>query len=216
MLGVGAVLIPALVVWWLAVDGLITGLRPVSAWLAHLLTPVNAVTPDTDGSGWIVQTGIVVVAGKTIAGGELAIYAIPGVLLRQLTVTWPLFLAFMLAPPRPQRLLGRLFAGVLALAVLFVLSVSILAFFLFAALVNHVPSQPGYPPPPFYVAWPAYGEVTFLLARLGRYAACDVLPLFTPPVLWFALNPAARRAFFGRDQEAGRIPTEQVRQHIGL
>jgi hypothetical protein len=138
-LGAALVLVPAFLLWWLAVDMVVAGLRPVAAWVAHLLMPITAFAPES-GRGWIVKTSLEVTFGKTIPGPEIATFELQADWLRRLTVAWPLFLALMLAPPRPPRLVGRLFAGVLMLALLFILSACSVAFCLLAVLVNHQPA----------------------------------------------------------------------------
>jgi hypothetical protein len=193
-LGAAIALVPVFLLWWLSVDALTAALRPATAWLAHQLLPIRSITPEP-GHGWIVKTSLKSVSGQ----GSGAAFDMADYYCRRLTLAWPLFVALMLAPPRPPHGIARIIAGLAVLVVLFALSASAVAFCHVVQLANHAAACDS-DVPPVQVVGLAYSDAAFFIARFGYNAALMFLPLLAPAVLWLALNPAARRVFidFGR------------------
>ena len=189
-----AVLVPAMLFWWLlGAEAVAAALRPLVAALCGLLMPITAIRP-TAAHGWLVETGIQVVAGKAAARMEVATFEFTPIALHGMTLCWPLLLALMLAPPRPPVLARRLCLGLAALVVLFAVSCCVEVFVALVLIVNHEPSRLGQALPAMSVAWPPYGATTVFLARVGETAFVPVNVL-AAPVLWLWLNPTARHRF---------------------
>ena len=167
--------VPLLLLWWVTADGIAMTLRPAVSQLARLLMPIGAVMPDGH-DGWRVETTLLVTEGF-----EATTYDITARVLRRLSLSWPLLLALLLAPPRPPRLAARLAVALAILAVLFTAGACVQVS---RDLLKYA-----------RVVWPAYGEVVFFVGKLGLYAFGYFQPFVAPPLVWLALNPRARAIF---------------------
>ena len=187
-------LVPLLALWWGSADAITAALRPVVGIAAQILMPITAVRGDGQG-GWRVETNLLVTDSKAGGNLEVATFNVDHQMVRRLSLSWPLLLALLLAPPRANPLAPRLAAALAILAALFVAGGLAEIFGYLAALVNHVPGFGNELMPTVRVAAPPYSDVTFFAGKLGRYAALYFQPLAAPPVLWLALNPRAGRLF---------------------
>jgi hypothetical protein len=190
-LGAVLALVPLIALWWVAADSISEGLRPIVALTATPLIPVEALRSDRQG-GWQVETGLLVTSGKTIPGVEVATFNTDGRLLRRLSLSWPLLLALLLAPPRPPRLFLRIGTALAILAVLFIAGSLAELFSQVEILVNHATIFDNDTLPNIAVAAPPYSAATFFAGKLALYAALYFQPFVAPPLLWLALNPRAR------------------------
>jgi hypothetical protein len=190
-LAAAAALVPLLILWWLGSGLIINLLRPGADWLAGQLGLARSINslPSHD---WQVDTGLERASGTDIGGVVLRLDAVE---LRRVLLSFPLFLAFILAPPRfkPIRSIA---IGCAVLIVLFWVSACSLIFNSLAVIINHRASMimDNAPPPPFTVTHRPLNDLSFFLSGLGMYLALQVLPLVVPVGLWAGLNPVGRRA----------------------
>jgi hypothetical protein len=184
-LGAVLALLPLLVLWWFSVDCIVEAERPLTSYFAQKLMPIEGIVTVVQG-GWLVRTGDLV-AGKALRFRVIATLSIDVGVLRRLTLAWPLFLALILAPPRPPALVARIVVGLMILVLLFIPTACAV---IFLPLVNNVNFFKVH-----FAVSPIYGDATVFLAKFALHAALYFSPLLAPPLLWLALNPTARALF---------------------
>ncbi len=189
-LWVGLSLIVILPVWWFGgADLLIEALRPVASMVVGLFGLGGGIAAGPDG-GWIVSTGL------PLADGSGALnYTVAKEVLRRLMLGVPLYLAFMIAPPRADRPVraGLIGAGVLIL--LFLVSFTSFLWGEIAPMLNPALAPAG--GPPTRLAVEPLHPVIAQIAIVGRYLAMSVAPLIVAIILWAVLNPRGREALLG-------------------
>lgn len=173
--------------WWLwGADLAAAALRPAASLAAGLfgLGRIEA------GAGGAWRVG----AGLSEWGGGAYAYEVPREVIRRLLLGFPLFAAFLIAPPRPVRPWRAVIAGVAILSLIFALSLVAFVWGELAPMLN-----PDLAPGRAVVR--LEGEPLHPLAAqaalLGRYVSMSVGPLVAAVVLWTGLNPAGRAVLLG-------------------
>lgn len=160
-------------------DLAVIALRPLAA-LAGALFGFTGIDVGADG-GWVIGTRL------TAEGAPFSL-PLTTETLRRLLLGAPLTAAFLLAPPRPARPWRALAIAAPVLAVVFALSIVLVAWGEMAPMLNPalasaslmVTAQLDQPP-----LHPLVAQV----AIVGRYVALSIVPLLTALILWAALNP---------------------------
>lgn len=182
-------LIVVLPAWWLwGADAVAALLRPVVGFALSLTGLPGGVEA---GEGWRVETGFAV----RDSGAPFSLELSQDV-LRRLLLGFPLYLAFLLAPPRTDRPLRALVAGLVLLSGVFVVSATALAWGQLAPLLDPALAPAGTIPGPALTGAPLHPAAA-QAALMGRYLGLSVLPLATAVVLWAIVNPAGRRTMIG-------------------
>lgn len=193
-------LVVLLPLWWIWGAGAMAAiLRPLAAVVAGLFGLPGQISVNAQG-GWIIATGLTQVGGGdfalTVSGGEL----------RRFLLSFPFFAALMIAPPRSARLWLSALIGVLALSVLFVVSVAVFTWGSLAPMLN--PALAASSAGATLVTSEPLNPLLAQLAVIGRYVTFTIAPLFAALVLWGCLNPQGRQAllgdFSGSDADASR------------
>ena len=187
---VALALIIVLPVWWFGgADILIAGLRPLAHLILSLFGLKGEILARADG-GWIVSTGLPMADGS----GTLD-YTVSKEVLRRLMLGMPLFVAFMIAPPRAARPIraGLIGSGVLVL--LFLLSLTAFLWGEIAPMLNPALAPAG--AAPVRLAGEPLHPLLAQIAIVGRYVGMSVAPLIVSIILWAALNPTGRDALLG-------------------
>jgi len=188
-LWVGLSLIVILPLWWFGgADVLIAALRPVAAVVVRLFG-LGGIAAGPDG-GWVVSTGL------PLADGSGALdYTVAKEVLRRLMLGVPLYLAFMIAPPRADRPVRAGLIGAAVLIGLFLLSLTTFLWGEIAPMLNPDLAPGGVPP--VRLAGEPLHPVLAQIAIVGRYLAMSVAPLIVAIILWAVLNPRGREALLG-------------------
>ena len=185
-------LIVLLPLWWfLGADLAAAALRPLASAVLGLfgLTGGIAIGPD---HSWMISTGLPLADGS----GRDLVYGVTDHTVRRLLVSVPLFLAFMIAPPRTDRPVRAVLIGLAVLVVLFLASLTAFVWGEIAPMLN--PALAGYGTEGTQrVAAPPLSPLAAQVALIGRYLALSVAPLIVTVVLWAALNPRGRAALLG-------------------
>lgn len=187
----GLALVVILPIWWFGgADIVIAGLRPLAAAVLSVFGLKGGVVAGPDG-GWIVSTLLPLADGS----GTLD-YNVSKEVLRRLMLGVPLFLAFMIAPPRAERLVraGMIGAGVLIAQ--FLLSLTAFLWGEIAPMLNPALAAAG--GPPVRLAGEPLHPLLAQIAIVGRYIGMSVAPLIVSIILWALLNPRGREALLGR------------------
>lgn len=188
---VGLALVVILPVWWFGgADILILGLKPVAAIVLSLFGLSGGVVAAMDG-GWIVSTDLPLAEGS----GTLD-YTVSKEALRRLMLGVPLFVAFMIAPPRAERPVWGLLIGAGALILLFLLSLTTLLWGEIAPMLNPTLAPAG--TPQIHLAGEPLHPLLAQIAIVGRYIGMSVAPLIVSIILWAVLNPLGRHALLGK------------------
>lgn len=177
--------------WWLwGADLAATALRPLTGLVFRLFGLTGEISVNADG-GWVVGTNLT-------SGGAPVNYDLAQTAIRRLLLGFPLALAFLTAPPRTTRPLRAAGVTIIALALLFALSLTSLIWGDLAAQLNPALAAPSagarqaldQPPLPAILAQ---------IAIIGRYIGMSVAPLIAAVVLWAGLNPAGRSVVMADD-----------------
>lgn len=188
---VGLTLVLILPVWWFGgADILIAGLRPLAAIVLSAFGLKGGVVAGTDG-GWVVSTMLPLADGS----GTLD-YIVSKEVLRRLMLGVPLFLAFMIAPPRAERPVRGGMVGAGILIVLFLLSLTAFLWGEIAPMLNPALAAAG--GAPVRLASEPLHPLLAQIAIVGRYIGMSVAPLIVSIILWAVLNPRGREALLGR------------------
>lgn len=139
-------------------------------------------------AGWVAATGLPLADGS----GQL-LWPINRDVLRRLLLGFPLFIAFMTAPPRPASPLRSWAIGLTTLALLFALSLTASVWGELVAVLNPERAAKDLATS-VQVAAPPMGTAAVQAAVLGRYVSMSVLPLIAAILLWGVLNPRGRQA----------------------
>lgn len=182
-------LIVILPLWWFWGADLAAALLRVPAGLVLRLFGLSGEITAASGGGWLVGTRL------PTAGGGLYDFPVAPEVIRRLLLGVPLFVAFMIAPPRPPRPVRAAVIGVLVLALLFGLSLTAFVWGELAPMLNPqlAPSRPIV----VQLAAPPLGGAAAQTALIARYLAMSVAPLIAAIVLWAFLNPPGRQALLG-------------------
>jgi hypothetical protein len=184
---VGLALIVILPVWWFGgADIVIRGLMPVAAVVLGVFGLEGGITAGADGA-WIVSTALPLADGS----GTLD-YTVAREVLRRLMLGVPLFVAFMIAPPRAERPVRGFLIGAGVLVLLFLLS---LTAFLWGEL-NPALAPGGVSA--IQLAGEPLHPMLAQIAIVGRYIGMSVAPLVASIILWAVLNPRGREALLGQ------------------
>lgn len=187
----GLALVVILPVWWFGgADILIAVLRPLAAVVLSLFGLRGGVAAGPDGA-WIVSTMMPLADGS----GTLD-YTVAKEVLRRLMLGVPLFFAFMIAPPRAERLARRAMIGAGVLIALFLLSLTAFLWGEIAPMLNPALAPSG--GPPIRLAGEPLHPFAAQVAIVGRYIGMSVAPLIVAVILWAVLNPRGREALLGK------------------
>lgn len=180
----GASLIILLPLWWMWGADIVIGLlRPVVGVVLRLFALTGQIEATQE--GWLVGTPL------TAAGQSLS-HPISNESLRRLMLGFPLLAAFMIAPPRVQRVWRAIAIAVPVLCLVFAVSIAMVVWGDLAPTLNpdlasdsyvvgaHADQQPLHP----FLAQ---------VVIIGRYVSYSIAPLLTALILWAALNPAGLR-----------------------
>lgn len=172
--------------WWGGADLAAAALRPLAA-LALGLSGLGQIEIGPDGA-WLVHTGM------SLPGGGAYAYDLPREVVRRLLLGFPLFAAFVIAPPRPVRPWRAAIVAAAVLAVTFALSLTAFVWGELAPMLN-----PDLAPGRTVIRLQGdpVGPLATQAALVGRYFSMSVGPLLAAVVLWMALNPAGRRVLLG-------------------
>lgn len=188
---VGLALIVILPVWWFGgADVLIAGLKPLAAGVLGLFGLDGRIAAGPEGA-WIVSTGLMLADGS----GALD-YTVSKEVLRRLMLGVPLFVAFMIAPPRADRPVRGFLIGAGVLVVLFLLSLTAFLWGEIAPMLNPALAPAG--GAPIRLAGEPLHPMLAQIAIVGRYIGMSVAPLIVSIILWAILNPRGREALLGR------------------
>ncbi|MBB5746180.1 exosortase H-associated membrane protein [Brevundimonas variabilis] len=188
---VGLALIVILPAWWFGgADILTAALRPVAAVILGLFGLQGGIVAGAEGA-WIVSTGLPLADGS----GTLD-YTVAKEVLRRLMLGVPLFVAFMIAPPRAQRPVQGVLIGGAVLVVLFLLSLTAFLWGEIAPMLNPALAPAG--GPPTRLTGEPLNPLLAQIAIVGRYVGMSVAPLIVSIVLWAVLNPRGREALLGQ------------------
>lgn len=182
-----AALVLLLPPWWLwGADLAAMVLRPLAEGVLRLFG-LGRIETGADGA-WRVHTGL------RSLGGQAYAHDVPREVVRRLLLAFPLFAAFMIAPPRRPRPWRAALTAVAVLSLIFALSLAAVVWGELAPMLNPdlapgrtVARLEGQP----------LGALGAQAALLGRYVFLSVGPLAAAVVLWMALNPAGRRVLLG-------------------
>lgn len=176
-------LVILLPLWWLwGADLAAAALRPLVGGVLALfgLTGRIDLLPDGD---WSIGT-------RLTQAGQAVDYPLSRETLRRILLAFPLAAAFMIAPPRPTRPWRTAAVTVVALSLVFALSVVTVVWGELAPLLDPRLAGAGMggalqldqsPLHPFAAQ----------VAIVGRYIAMSIAPLLSALLLWAALNPVA-------------------------
>ncbi len=182
-------LIILLPLWWIwGADLMAAALRLLAGMMFRLFGLPGGVQPQTDG-GWLIATGL-----TRKSGDDLAL-VLKAEELRRFLLSFPFFLALMIAPPRAERLWKSILIGSAILIVLFLVSVPLYVWGTLAPMLN-----PALSPDPSAVSELVDGPLNPLVAQvalIGRYIGITIAPFFAAVVLWAVLNPRGRTALMG-------------------
>lgn len=188
---VGLALIIILPVWWFGgADILIAAIRPLAAGVLALFGLDGGIAAGPEGA-WIVSTGLVLADGS----GTMD-YTVAKEVLRRLMLGVPLFVAFMIAPPRAERPLRGFLIGAAVLLVLFLLSLTAFLWGEIAPMLNPALAPAG--GPLTRLTGEPLNPVLAQIAIVGRYVGMSVAPLIVSIILWAVLNPRGREALLGQ------------------
>lgn len=190
-----AVLIPLLPIWWLwGADLTAAALRPLVGLVLMVFGFTGQIEPLAQG-GWKIGTKL------TQAGAPMD-YTLTQDVLRRLLLSFPLTLAFMVAPPRPLAPLRAAAAAVsvAVLSLVFALSLAAVLWGQIAPMLDPslasatmtITARPDQDPLPGVFAQ---------VALIGRYVALSIAPLLTAILLWATLNPIGRKALVGEIED---------------
>lgn len=186
----GLALVVILPVWWfVGADILISGLRPVANLVLNLSGLKGGIL--SDANGWIISTDLRLADGS----GKLDCN-IPQELLRRWLLGVPLFMAFMIAPPRAERPVRGVLVGAVVLLVLFLLSLTAFCWGEIAPMLNPALAPAG--KATIRLAGEPLHPILAQIAIVGRYVGMSVAPLIASTLLWAVLNPRGREALLGR------------------
>lgn len=190
------VLIPLLPIWWLwGADLTAAALRPLVGLVLMLFGFTGQIEPLVQG-GWSIGT-------RLTQGGQPMDYTLTQDVIRRLLLSFPLTLAFMIAPPRPTRPLRAAVVSLVVLSVVFSLSLAAVLWGQIAPMLDPALASATM----VITARPDQGPLPGVFAQIaliGRYVALSVAPLLTAILLWAMLNPAGLKALVGEivDPEA--------------
>lgn len=187
-LGMFILLLPP---WWLwGADLAATALRPLAGLVFRLFGLSGEIGVSASG-GWTVCTHLT-------SGGVPVTYEVAQTAIRRLLLGFPLAVAFLTAPPRTPRPIKAAGVTIIALALLFALSLTCLIWGDLAAQLN-----PALAPPSVGASapldQPPLPAVMAQIAIIGRYIGMSVAPLIAAVLLWAALNPAGRSVIMADD-----------------
>lgn len=187
----GLALILILPVWWfVGADILISGLRPLANGVLDLFGLNGGIRSDANG-GWVVLTNLPLADGSGMLD-----FMVSKEVLRRLLLGVPLFMAFMIAPPRAGRPVRGFLIGAGVLLVLFLLSLTAFCWGEIAPMLNPALAPVGRLPT--RLAGEPLHPLLAQIAILGRYVGMSVAPLLASIILWAVLNPRGREALLGR------------------
>jgi hypothetical protein len=188
---VGLALIVILPVWWFGgADIVIRGLMPVAAVVLGVFGLEGGITAGADGA-WIVSTALPLADGS----GTLD-YTVAREVLRRLMLGVPLFVAFMIAPPRAERPVRGFLIGAGVLVLLFLLSLTAFLWGELAPMLNPALAPGGVSA--IQLAGEPLHPMLAQIAIVGRYIGMSVAPLVASIILWAVLNPRGREALLGQ------------------
>lgn len=188
-----AALVVLLPVWWVwGADLMAAALRPVVAVILIPFGFTGQIERLADG-GWSVGTHLT-------QGGAALNYTISPDTLRRLLLSVPMTLAFMIAPPRPLRLLRAAGICLVVISLVFALCLAAVLWGQIAPMLNPdlasatmvISNRPDQA---------ALHPFAAQVALIGRYVALSIAPLLTAILLWATLNPAGLRALIGEIKE---------------
>ena len=182
----GLSLIVLLPLWWIwGADLIIAALRPVAGGVFRLFGLTGAIEPMA-GGGWAVGTHL------TESGRPITL-PLSQEALRRMMLGFPLLAAFMIAPPRVERVWRMAAIAVPVLCLVFILFLVLAVWGDLAPMLSPdlaseslgVSVRADQPPLPGLLAQ---------VAIIGRYVAYSIAPLLTALILWATLNPRALKA----------------------
>ena len=188
-----AALVVLLPVWWVwGADLMAAALRPVVALILIPFGFTGQIERLADG-GWSVGTHLT-------QGGAAMTYTVAPDTLRRLLLSVPMTIAFMLAPPRPLRLLRAAAISLVVVSLVFALSLVAVLWGQIAPMLNPdlasatmvISNRPDQA---------ALNPFAAQVALIGRYVALSIAPLLTAILLWATLNPVGLRALIGEIKE---------------
>lgn len=186
VLGALLILLPP---WWIwGADLAAAALRPLAGLVMSVFGLTGAIDVMADGS-WTVGT-------RLTSAGQPVTTTVAEETLRRLLLGVPLVAAFLIAPPRPPRLLPAVLICLVVMAVLFAFSVT-------GFVWGELSPQLGMDAATASAAGvrtldqPPLNPFLSQLALLARYMGISIAPLLSAAVLWAALNPDAFRALAG-------------------
>lgn len=179
----GVALIILLPLWWIWGADVVAGLlRPIVGLVLRLFGLTGQIDV-MDGGGWSIGTPL------TQGGAPLA-FPLAQDNLRRLLLGFPLTLAFLTAPPRPERPWRTLAISIVVLSLTFAVCVAMTVWGGLAPMLSPdlagvgvtITAQPDQPP-----LHPFAAQVVII----GRYVAQSIAPLLSALILWATLNPLA-------------------------
>ncbi len=181
----GLALVVLLPLWWMWGADVVAGvLRPVVGLVLRLFGLTGRIDL-MEGGGWLIGTPLT-------QGGAAIDFPLSQEALRRLLLGFPLALAFLSAPPRPERPWRALAIAVPVLSLVFAVCVGLVVWGQLAATLSPdlagaamtITMRPDQPPLPGFVAQ---------IVIVGRALALSVASLITALILWAALNPAGMK-----------------------
>ena len=186
----GLSLIILLPLWWIwGADLVIAALRPVAGVVFRLFGLSGQIEPMA-GGGWAVGTHL------TEAGRPITL-PLSQEALRRMMLGFPLLAAFLIAPPRVERIWRATAIAVPILCLVFIVFLVLAVWGDLAPMLSPdlasetltVRLRADQPPLPAFLAQ---------VAIIGRYVGYSIAPLLTALILWATLNPKALKTLVGQ------------------
>ena len=179
----GLALIILLPFWWIWGADIVAGLLRPFVGLVLGLFGLTGRIDILEGGDWSIGTSLT-------QGGEPINYGMSKEALRRLLLGFPLTLAFLSAPPRPERPWRAAAVAIPVLCLVFAVCIALVVWGELAPMLQpdlagaamRVTARPDQPPLPGFVSQ---------IVIVGRAIALSVATLITALILWAALNPAA-------------------------
>ena len=173
--------------WWLGADATAWVLRPVLGLVLKLFGLTGEIRV-LDSGDWVLGTRL------HRPDGQAYWQPISHENIRRMMVGVPIYLAFLIAPPRAERPVRALGLGLLALAVVYFVSMALVAWGQMAPLLN--PALAATPPALRLMEAPLH-PMAAQVVLVGRYVGLTVAPLVAAIIAWAILNPKGRDTLLG-------------------